>query len=492
VEIYIFFVLMILSAGFFLREVYQRCRYIKLGRPENRFDRPFERWKNFFIYVLAQKKIMNKPLFGMLHGFLMGGFFVLLVNIPDMAAEELFHTHVTWVGNNSAYLLVKDIFIILVIIGAAGCLLRRTVRRPAWLKNTPIAFVILILILIIAITDALFYGARFALGEEADLAGSAPLACASSRLFANMSTDALLTAGAIFWWAHFLAIFAFFFILPCSKHLHMVFAPFNSYWRSLEPKGSLRKIHFDGENVGIYGVGRLEDFTWKQLFDAFACVKCGRCDEICPAYQSGEPVKPKRFNGRLRRHIEKTAAALLKRKAEKAAGQKVKEELISYKTKKGVTKKNLIGDVYEDEFIWSCTTCGGCMEVCPISIEHTSRLFDLRRYIVSSGRNVPEKIKQAMAGIESCGSPWGISRKTGRDQAKEMGVPALAGNPGAQYLYFAGCAAAFDETAGRAGTAFINILKKAGVSFAVLGRDEWCCGETARRMGNEHLFQKIV
>ncbi|OPX90819.1 MAG: Lactate utilization protein A [Pelotomaculum sp. PtaB.Bin013] len=493
-EIYIFFVLVVFSVGYFLYELYRRCRYIKLGRPENRFDRPLERWKYFLTHVVGQKKIINKPLFGMLHGFIMCGFCVLLPGIPNMVAEGLFKTSIPYIGDNPGYLFIKDIFIALIIFGIGGSFLRRVVKKPVWLKNTPVVFVILGLIMVIAITEVMFHGARLALGEAAALKGAAPLASAVSRFLAVLNVNAVHSSGMFFWWTHYLAIFSLLFIVPHSKHLHMVFAPFNTYWHSLEPKGSLSKIKFDDENVKTYGAGKLEDFTWKQLFEAYACVKCGRCDEICPAHQSEEPTKPKRFNGRLRNHIEKIAPVLLKRKAKnpKAAKQKVAEGSISYKTKKGVKKKNLIGDVYEEEFIWSCATCGGCMETCPISIEHTSRLFDLRRYIVSSGKNVPEKIRQTIAGIENYGNPWGVSRKTGCDRAKELAIPTLAEKPDAQYLYFMGCAGSFDETAGRATAAFVNILKKAGVSFAVLGRDEWCCGETARRMGNEYLFQKIA
>lgn len=486
--------LMVLSVGYFLNEVYWRYRYIKLGRPENRFDRPLERCKYFFTHVVGQKKIMNKPLFGILHVFIMFGFCILLPGIPNMVAEGLFKTSIPYIGDNSGYLFIKDIFIALIIIGIGGSFLRRVVKKPVWLKNTPVVFVILGLIMVIAITEVLFHGAQLALGEGVALSGAAPLAAAVSRLLAGLNGGTIHSAGMFFWWTHFLAIFSLLFIVPHSKHLHMVFAPFNTYWHSLEPKGSLSRIQFNGENVKTYGASKLEEFTWKQLFEAYACVKCGRCDEICPAHQSEEPTKPKRLNGRLRNHMEKVAPVLLKRKAmnPKAAKQKVTEGSISYKSKKGVKKKNILGDVYEEDYIWSCATCGGCMETCPISIEHTSRLFDLRRYIVSSGKNVPEKIKQAITGIENYGNPWGISRKAGCDRAIDMEVPTLAEKPDAQYLYFMGCAGSFDETAGRAAAAFVSILKKAGVSFAVLGRDEWCCGETARRMGNEYLFQKIV
>lgn len=487
-EAFIFFTLLIISGGFFLYEVYQRYLYTRLGRPENRSDHPFRR----LIYVLSQllchKRIRQKPLFGVLHWFILWGFLVLLAGMVNMAAEGLFHTRIAYLGDNPAYLLVKDLFVILIIVGCIGFLLRRTFFKPKWLKNTPIAFVINLLILVIAISEASFHGVQIALGEGARLAGAAPLSSIIAGWLGNMDIDSIGKAGTIFFWTHFLAVFALFFIIPRSKHLHLVFAPFNTYWHKLEPKGSVRKLTFVGEELAACGSNKMEDFTWKQLFDAYACVKCGRCDEYCPSHQSGEAHKPKRFNGRLRKHIDQRAPILMKYRAlpealryEKATGEERK-----------VLKKNVTGDVFEDEFIWNCTTCGACVEVCPISIEHTARLYEMRRYIVSAQRNMPEEVREVCAGIQNQGNPWGIEHGAVHDWVRALGAPTLDENPGAQYLYFIGCAGLLDGQARKTTTALIKLLKLAGFDFVILGHDQWCCGDMARRMGNEYLYQKTV
>ncbi len=487
-ETVIFFALLIISGGFFSYEVYRRYLYTKLGRLEDRSDHPFRR----FIFVLSKlfyhERIMQKPIFGILHFFILWGFLVLLAGTVNMAEEYLFDSRITFVADSPAYLLVKDILVILISISCVGFLLRRTIFKPKWLKNTPIAFVIVVLILVIAISEAMFHGVRIALGEGANLAGAAPISSAIADWFANMDMHSVEKLGTLFFWSHYLAVFALFFIIPSSKHLHLVFTPFNLYWHKLEPKGSLRKITLKGEEPVVYGAENVEDFTWKQLLDAYACVKCGRCDEVCPSHQSGEAHKPKRLNGRLRKQIDKRSPLIMKYRALPEASRYSK----ATEDERKILKKVISGDVFEDEFIWNCTTCGVCVEVCPIFIEHTARLFEMRRYIVSAQQNVPETVSKACAGIEQQGNPWGIEPGNIHDWVRELGAPTLNENPGAQWLYFVGCAGLYDDQARKTTTALIKLLKQAGVDFAVWGYDQRCCGDTARRMGNERLYQKIA
>ncbi|OPX88845.1 MAG: Lactate utilization protein A [Pelotomaculum sp. PtaB.Bin104] len=486
-EAIIFFALLIISGGFFFYEVYRRYLYTKLGRPEDRSDHPGRRLIYFFSQLLCHKRIMQKPLFGVLHWFILWGFLFLLAGMVNMVAEGLFSTRIPYIGDNLVYLLIKDVFAIFIIVACVGLLLRRTIFKPQWLKNTPIAFVIILLILIIIISEASFHGVQIALGENDVPAGFAPLAAAIAGWLGNMDRNSMERVGTIFFWSHFLAVFALFFIIPRSKHLHLVFAPFNTYWHKLEPKGAIRKIELDGEEVSI-GANNLEDFTWKQLFDAYACVKCGRCDEHCPSHQSGEQHKPKRFNGRLRKHIDQKAPVLMKYSALPQASRYKK----ATETERKVLKKNITGDVFEDEFIWNCTTCGACVEICPISIEHTARLFEMRRYIISAQQNVPEEVRKVCTGIEHQGNPWGLDPDAAYDWIRKLEVPTLDNHPSAEYFYFVGCAGLFDEQARKTTKAMIEVLKRAGVDFAVLGNDQWCCGEAARRMGDERLYQKIV
>lgn len=492
--VFIFFLMAIISVGFFLYEVSLRYRFTKLGRQENRYDRPFERWKYFFTNVIVQKKVREHPLFGLFHLFIMFGFLILLVGIPNMVTEGLFNTSIHLLGDNPCYLLLKDIFVVLIIIGVIGTLIRRAVRKPEWLKNNAEAFIILCLILIIALTEVFFHGARFASGEDLIFIKAAPLAFASSKLFINLNQGTIHKGMTILWWTHFLSVFSLCFIVPRSKHLHLVFAPFNVYWHTLAPKGALNKIQINGKQGETFGANKMDDFTWKQLFDAYSCTKCGRCNGQCPAQLSGEALKPKALNGRLRKHIEKRAPLLMKKKtsldtAKPVLGAKKQKDK---KSGEGKSKNNLAGEVFDQEFIWSCTTCGACMEVCPVSIEHTSKIIDLRRYLVLTKENISDEMKQTFTRISEHGNPWDYSYKEDPEWAKELAVPTIAENLQAEYLYYAGCAATFDETAQKTAAAFVKILKAAGVNFAILGSLAWCCGETSRRMGNEFLFEKTV
>lgn len=496
----IFFFLAILSSGYFICEVYRRYRYAKFGRPENRSDHPYERWAFFCTHVLLQKKIRDYPFFGLFHGFIVWGFFVLLLSSFDMAIAVLLHARIPLLGNNPGYLFSRDTFVALVIVGVIGSSLRRIVKKPKWLHNSPSVFVILILILIIVTTEILFYATQNALGENV-FSRSAWFANIISRLLVNLNGNIGHTVAEIFWWVHFLAIFAFFFIIPRSKHLHLVFAPFNTYLHSQEHKGALTPIPLDGENEEVYGVNKLEDFTWKQLLDALSCAKCGRCSDLCPAQQSGELIKPKKINGRLRKHIEQKGPLLLKYRKwqSETAGKSGMAKRPWYEnlspmaiseSERVILQKKMVGDIFEEEFIWGCTTCGGCVQACPVSIEHTAKIIDMRRYLVSGKRNIAPEIMQLFEGIENEGNPSGIRRNRNIDDAwtRELEIPTLAEKPDAEYLYFVGCSASYDASAQKAAIAFAKILKRTGVDFAILD-EAWCCGEAARRLGNEHLFQ---
>jgi len=463
-KIFIFFFLTIFSAGYFVLAVNKRYRIIKSGRPISRSDRPHERWRYFCTQVLWQKKIRDFPIVGISHLFFMWGFLVLLVSSLEMVMTGLFHVQIPIIGNNTIYLFIRDTAIILVIVGVFGCLLRRVINKPKWLANNTMAFVILLLILVIVISELLFNTIYTTQGTNISISGASWLVLATSKLLKDLNINTGYRALEIVWWTHFLAMFSFLVIIPRSKHLHLVFAPFNTYWHSLDPKGALLLIQLAEEKGQTYGVNKFEDFTWKQLLDVYSCVKCGRCNNRCPAQQSGEPTKPKKVNGTVRKHLEHK------------------------------TKKKTIGEIFEKEFIWGCTTCGGCVEACPVSCEHTSKFIDMRRYIVSSDENIPIEIKQVFKGIENYGTPWGLScnQSIGYARIKELGLPTLTENPKAEYLYFVGCTAYYNETALKAAVAFAKILKSAGVNFAILGEDEGCCGETVRRMGNELLFQTMA
>jgi len=481
------------SCLYFLSKIYRRILYISLGRPAQHRDRPLERWKYFASHVLGQKKVRRYPLYGLGHAGIMYGFVILLPAIPNMAAVKLFNTAIPFVDNNALYLFVKDLFILLVMAGVFICLWRRAVKKPEWLKNNTEAIGLLLLIFIIVLTEALYHGTSSALQPGGGRLWPAPLAGALAGLFYNKPVEFTMAAGAVFWWAHFLAIFSMLWIIPNSKHLHMIFAPFNIYWHSLGHRGELEAVDPGRAAEGKAGVNKMEDFTWKQLFEAYTCTKCGRCNDQCPAHQSGEPVKPKPLQGRFRKHIEERAPLLLKQKS----GQAVRQ--VASGQEQEILKKNITGDIYKEEFIWGCAMCGSCEEACPVSIEHTPKIIAMRRHLVLVEKDYPEKMQQFFSNVESYGNPWGKTsvessgnpRGAKRADDNGLGQAGTGSSPG-EYVYFPGCAASSDPGAGRAVAALSNVMQKAGLSFTVLGAGQRCCGETARRMGNEALFQQIV
>ncbi|CQR70100.1 Fe-S oxidoreductase [Sporomusa ovata] len=499
--VFVFSLIALTSVGYFIYGVFRRYRFTQLGRRENRHNRPVERWKYFFTNVVAQRKVREYPVFGLFHLFIVFGFLILLVGMPNMAAEGLFNSNIHYIGDNYYFLFIKDICNALIIIGVVGAATRRTVRKPEWLKNGVADFAKLGLILTIVLTEVGFHAVRFALGQDLNLITAAPLAFASAQFFVSINEVTLYKVMPIFWWTHFLSVFSLCFIIPNSSHLHLVFAPFNAYWHTLAPKGALSKIQQDD---AVIGANHMEDFTWKQLFDAYSCVKCGRCNGQCPGQLSGEPLKPRAINGRLRKHIEARAPLILKGKTSLAvikqdidikidkANKVNKTDKTDKKAKGDKFKKNLAGGLFEQDFIWSCTTCGACLEACPVSIEHVSKLIDMRRYLVSTAGNICDSMQQVFDGIAGQGSPWGYSRQDGLPWARELSVPTIQENPQAEYLYYAGCAANFDAAAQKTAAAFVKLLQAANVNFAVFGSSEWCCGDTARRMGNEFLFEKTA
>lgn len=446
----IFFSLFGISLCFFLYQVYRRFRSTRLGKPDNRNDHPRERLAFFIKQVFLQKNLKDFPLSAIFHSFVMWGFLILSLSSIDMAWFGLFHTRVPTLGTNPIFLLLRDIFIILAMVGVVGFMSRRLFFRPNWLHNSTNAYMILTIIFAIILSEFFYLTLEAKMGESLIL----PL------------------LAKLFWWLHFLLIFSFLYIIPRSKHLHLIFAPLNIYWHSRAPKGALQSADLDLEKEQTCGVKTVEDFTWKQLFDSFSCVKCGYCHGQCPAEQSKEWLKPKRINGRIRSYLEEEGFQI---------GLKGKPPI------------KVVGEMFHLDFISSCTTCGGCNNACPVSVDHISKIIDMRRTIVSEKDKLSPEAKHVFEGVEKHGNPWGRERLPANNYwIKEMKIPTVMEKPGAEYLFFLGCQGNFDESAQRVVMSFAKILKAADIDFAILDESEWCCGETVRRMGNELLFQKTV
>ncbi|KAF1083814.1 succinate dehydrogenase/fumarate reductase iron-sulfur subunit [Sporotomaculum syntrophicum] len=470
-RILIFFSLLIFSLAYFSYQIYRRICYIRLGKQDDYSDQPVTRIKYLCQAIFQQRKIAEYPLSGTLHFFIMWGLIILMFSSLDMAALVLFNVKISWL-EYPFFLFLRDLFILLLVIGIIGFTVRRLVLKflkQNWLHSSSKTYTILILIFIIDCSLLTYFAAYTALMEPLPGAWLVnPLAYGLASL-GKSATEMLME---ISWWSHFLAISTFLLVIPNSNYLHLVFAPFSIYLRSLRQKGALMPVALADTNKQTCGVKLVNDFTRKQLLDTFSCLLCGRCHRECPSERSNERLKPKRLNGFIRAYLEDEGHKLL-------AGQ---------------PSIKMAGDLFYYDFIWSCTTCGSCNEACPVSVDHISKIIDLRRGIISEQERIPAAMREFFNNVEHAGNPFGRLRQSDQDYAwaGDLRIPILSKKPHAEYLFYIGCQGTFNASTAKVAAALAKIMQLAGVDYAILGDEEWCCGETARRMGNELLFQNTV
>ena len=491
----LFIIIFIAANGFFLLTAYKLYRILRLGKPEDRFDQTTERIKSVVTFVLGQRRVLNEPA-GWGHFFIFWGFIVITIGSIETFGVGIYHGFAYWKilgkGLTSVLYLLQDVFCAAVVIALCIALYRRFVVKPERLRyddqravNQDASIIIgLILLLIVLLFGARAVEYHLALGEEGRyFPGLAFISVASSHLFAGSSTEALHRWYSFFWWAHTLVILGFLIYIPFSKHLHLIGAIPNVFFRRFRSIGELAKMDLEDETVETYGVSQIEEFTWKQLLDLYACTECGRCSENCPATLTGKPLSPKLTIHHLKEHLQAKGKILLAQQ---------KEHEVETGNPEGEPAKALIGDICQHDEIWSCTTCGNCMENCPVFIEHIDKYVDMRRYLVLMESNFSPEVQNVMRNWETNSNPWGLGFATRGDWADGLAVKTLSEDPQVEYLFYVGCSGSFDERAKKISSAMVTLLNEAGVSFGILGAEEKCCGETARRIGNEYLFQTMA
>jgi Fe-S oxidoreductase len=491
----LFILIFVAATGFFLLTAYKLYRILRLGQPEDRFEQKSNRVKGVVTFVFGQRRVLNEPA-GWGHFFIFWGFVIISVGSVETFGVGIYHGFAYWKfvgkGLTSLLYLLQDIFCAAVLIALGVALYRRFVVRPERLRyddqravNQDASIIIALILLLIV----LLFGGRaveylLAQGEASRyFPALAFISVAFSHLFAGFSTEALQQWYSFFWWGHTLVILGFLIYIPFSKHLHLLGAIPNVFFRRFHSYGELSKMDLEDETVETYGVSRVEEFTWKQLLDLYACTECGRCSENCPATLTGKPLSPKLTIHHLKEHLQAKGKLLLAQQG--AAEAKITNP-------KSELAKALIGDVCQEDEIWSCTTCGNCMENCPVFIEHVDKYVDMRRYLVLMESNFSPEVQNVMRNWETNSNPWGLGFATRGDWADELEVKTLSDDPQVEYLFYVGCAGSFDERAKKISTALVTLLNEAGVSFGILGAEEKCCGETARRLGNEYLFQTMA
>jgi len=469
----------------------QRARFLicllKLGKKDDRFDRPWARVRYALGQVLTQrcvlKNVTRKDRSGLGHMLIFYGFCLFVISYGFHIAEG-FYSRLSPAlfgeGFNNLFFFLLDAAGLIVLFALGWAAVRRYVIRPARLE--PImsrgAAIIMILISSLMIIGFSVEGFRL-LAEDQPFAQWAFVGTAFSRIFAQIGLKPYAgTLFSFFWFVHMVIIFGFGVYLLYSKHLHILASHFNLYFHSTAPKGTLRPIT-DMEEAEMFGAAEITDFSWKHLLDLYACTECGHCTANCPAAISEKPLTPKSFIVDLRDHLFTTGRELLEK--QKAAGAE-KEE--------GVC---VITDVLPEGIVWDCTNCMACMEVCPVGVEHVAKIVDMRRYLVLMESNFPAVVQTAFRGMERNSNPWNLGRGLRGDWVKDLDVPILSEGAGeVEVLYYVGCSGSYDVRNQKVAKSMVKILKAAGINFGILGKEEGCCGDSARRIGNEYLYQMMA
>ena len=548
---YLLYILLVPLAAILGYAAYKRYRLWSLGQPDNRFDNLGKRIWSFvttgIVDGLIHRRFLREPYPGLMHFlifwgaivFLLGAFtdFVTHYGVSTAVDGETIHglTGAPYLGLS----VTVDALGIAVLVGVIIAAFRRYIQRPDRLDNKPENAIALSLIFIIVLTGFFIEGIRIAyfsndpaaFAEVYPALGSydtswavwSPGGWVLAKLFTGASADSLLLAHRSLWWFHtVLGLGAIVYVaLTWSSLSHIVSGPINVLFRSSRPKGALAPV--DLEEAETFGVDKIGGFTWKQILDLDACTRCGRCQDICPAYLSGKALSPKKLIQDLKSHWLEVAPAMV---AAGVAGGgngngngdgEARASLLkrtmnlldrwTFVTLPALTARvplmqkkaggngekveaSLIGDVITPEVIWDCTTCRACMEVCPVFIEHIDKIIDMRRNLVLEQAEMPETAEMALRCIEERGHTCKGTTACRTDWCGDVeGATLLSEDQDVEVLYFVGCSAALEDRNMKVSAAFGRILQAAGVKFGVLGEEESCCGEPARRMGNEYLFQ---
>jgi Fe-S oxidoreductase/nitrate reductase gamma subunit len=471
---------------FSVRAAYLVGLLLRAQQPTVRWDRPHRRLLNVLVYVFGQVRLLRYDFWpGLMHATIFWGFVILTLGTLEFFARG-FHESagLPLLSDTAPYLIAQDVFSVAVIAAIAYALFRRLITKPRRLTLSSEANVILLLILGLMVTDLVADAGRIVLAP----ASSDHWSFAGSALAVSLGArPAGLVRGTfqVAWWAHETLLLGFLVFLPYSKHLHILASPLNVFFAPVTPKGRLSTTP-NLETAETFGVGKLEEFHWKDLFDLYNCTECGRCTWRCPANMSGKELNPKMLILNLQHHLlgEKGHGNGDGRR-ERPSGEHISPAA-------GDASAPMVGGVIKENVLWACTTCRWCVEACPVFIEHVPKIVDMRRFLVLTESRFPAELAPTFRNLENTGSPFQVARETRADWAKDLGVRQMSDVHEAEYLYWVGCYGSFDERNKKVSRAFVKCLQAAGVDFAILGPEEQCTGEPARRLGHEYLYQTLA
>jgi Fe-S oxidoreductase len=457
------------------------------ARPEDRSDHIGNRIGEFCKVVLGQSGVLRDPLPGIAHFFTFWGFIIIQFGLLNLMLGA-FNGSLPFIGESRVFATLLDVFVIFVLLALLYFAYRRAVLHPrqltSFLHGPWDGYIILGLILAVVVTLVLVETFEYAASMGA---AWTPIGAFFGSLLPQ-GTQADVILYRVFWWLHILTVLAFLIYLPRSKHLHLMATPFNVFLRSYKPKGTLPLVE-NIEEREDYGVSKAEQFSWKQLLDGYACTECGRCNLVCPASNTDKPLFPKEIILGVKEALFVRSGEVLGKDSIYSrfgvAGFKADET----QEERAAHHEPMVGGIISNDALWACTTCMACMEICPVAIEHVPKIVDMRRYLVMEESDFPHEVTSVFNNIERNGNPWEFSNDQRAAWAAKLGVPLLSEHPQAEILYWVGCMGSFDDRNKKVSSAVVKVLQAAHVDFAILGPEETCTGDPARRIGNEYLWQ---
>ncbi len=456
------------AIGLLVKGFLRRVEIYKQGLSLDRTDQRGRRVWHMLENVLLQKKVAQVRWPGLLHGLFFWGFGLLFIGTTLIVIQadftDLFFDVKFLKG--TFYLLfsiILDVAGLVCIFMLGGLLVRRYFFPPEGLETKQDDAIMHGLLLTILLTGFLIEGARIAVTElGTPLSYWSPLGLLVAHAISGMGEGGLRALHQVTWWFHLLLVMSFLILIPLTKFRHIFTTSTNYFFDDLGPKGKLINLDLENEEAETFGATTVKDMSWKDIFDADACTLCMRCQDRCPAFNTGKPLSP----------------------------MKVVNQLgdVAFHN----PQANLI-DTFTRDVLWSCTTCRACQEICPAAIEHIRKIIDCRRAMVLMEGEFPgEEVMTAMEATEVNGNPLGIGYAERGDWAQSLGIKSLAEDAEVDILYFVGCYGSFDKRNIAVAKSFVQLCQAAGVKVGILGKEEKCCGEPMRKMGNEYLYQGLA
>lgn len=494
----------------FIYLVKTRISFIKLGKKEEFDQKVKERLQKIWVYVFGQKKLLKDKKSGAIHVMLFYGFILVQFGAIDFIWKGLVPgSHLPFGPLYPGFTFFQELVTFIILVAVVWAFYRRYIEKLVRLKGGLKNGLVLIFIGSLMLS-VLFGNGMLQIWHGSEPVWTEPIASVVALGLSWIGETASIVLFYVAWWIHLLVLLVFLVYIPQSKHAHLIAGPVNVFLNRLDAPGKLRPIDFEDDSQESFGVGKISDFTQFQLIDLYACVECGRCTNMCPATGTGKMLSPMDLIVKMRDHLTNYGAAVTSQSPwvpqtmfKNTIGNQLAMQAQSLGAKESaattIFNQSLIGDVITEEEIWACTTCRNCEDQCPVMNEHVEKIIDLRRYLVmTEGKMNPDQ-QRALQNIERQGNPWGLNRKDRekwRELREDVHVPTVKElkkeGKDFEYLFWVGAMGSYDSRSQKIALSFAKLLNEAGVSFAILGNREKNSGDTARRLGNEFLFQELA